>query len=664
MSESRKKILLIEDEPDATEIITGLLKSGEDQFIVECSDRLKTGLERLSKDDIDLVLLDLTLPDSRSLDTLQSVQEQAPDCPIVVLTGTNDESLALQAVKIGAQDYVLKSDLTRQHLMRSIRYALERHHSESILKDNEKRFRALFENSWDGVVLKSVDGLIRYASPAITRILGYAIDQFVGTNSFEYLHPDDRPVVERVMSRLIGQPGSNVTTQFRFAHKDGSWRWVECTTTNRLHDPSVGSVGCNIRDITENKLAEQTLRKREEFFRALIENSWEGVLLLSNTGEIKYSSPSTERILGRPGDEMVRANAFNYMHTDDLERVQHKFQMLMASPDQTLTEEFRYRHLDGTWRWIESYGTNLLDTPSVQAIVVNYRDITERKTNEVALRNARDTLEQRVEERTTELVTLNASLTEQIVERTRAEKELQERNQRLASLYEEVSEQRKQLQSLSHRLVEVQEQERRDIARELHDEVGQVLTGLKMNLELIRRASSESSEAHRASFDQAMTQLNDLVSNVRNLSLNLRPAMLDDLGLLPALLWQFDRFSAQTEIRVKFKHSGIDRRFESRIETAIYRIVQEALTNVARHTTVKETSVLLWATNEKIHVQIEDNGNGFNPESVLGDWKSSGLTGMRERAALLGGRLIIESWPETGTTITAELPVEIRLSQK
>lgn len=651
MTASHRKILLIEDEPDATEIIKELIAGADNSYDVDWAQTLGSGLEALDREEIDLILLDLALPDSRELETLIRVQRHAPDCPVVILTATADEAVATQAVKLGAQDYLFKSDLNRQILHRSIRYAIERHSADAALKRSEKRFRALFENSWDGVLLKDSSGVIRYASPAITRILGYGIDEIVGTQALDYLHPDDLPMVERVMSRLESQPGFSLTFEHRFAHRDGTWRWIECTSTNLLDDPSVGSIVCNLRDITENKAAEQTLRKREEFYRALIENSWEGVLLLSSAGRILYSSVSAERILGKPADEVVRENAFAYMHRDDLERVRCDFESLIEGHGRAITGEFRYRHSDGTWRWIEASGVNMLDTPSVQAIVVNYRDITGRKASDAEIRLAKETLEKRVEERTVELLTLNVSLTEQVAERARAERELQERNQRLAALYDEVSEQRRQLQGLSHKLVEVQEQERRDIARELHDEIGQVLTGLKMNLELLRRSSADGER-----FDQSLQQLNELVSMVRNLSLNLRPAMLDDLGLLPTLLWQFDRFSAQTGIRVNFKHSGIEKRFSHQIETAIYRIVQEALTNVARHSNAGETSVLLWASQELINVQIEDHGRGFDPDKVIGDMKSSGLAGMRERAALLGGKLIIESWPESGTTVTAQLP--------
>ncbi|MBI4013342.1 MAG: GAF domain-containing protein [Candidatus Rokubacteria bacterium] len=223
-----------------------------------------------------------------------------------------------------------------------------------------------------------------------------------------------------------------------------------------------------------------------------------------------------------------------------------------------------------------------------------------------------------------------------------------------ARLFEQVRADRERLQSLSRRLVEIQEGERQHIARELHDEIGQVLTGLKLTLEMSARAPAD---AARSSLDEAHALVSDLIARVRELSLNLRPAMLDDLGLLPALLWHVERYTAQTGIRVAFGHEGLEGRLPPDVETAAYRIVQEALTNVARHAGVRTAAVRLWAHQDALGVQVEDSGTGFEPATVLAERASSGLCGMRERAELLGGRLIVESAPGAGTRLWAHLPL-------
>ena len=210
-----------------------------------------------------------------------------------------------------------------------------------------------------------------------------------------------------------------------------------------------------------------------------------------------------------------------------------------------------------------------------------------------------------------------------------------------------------ELQTLSRRLVEVQEAERRHVARELHDEIGQVLTGLKLSLELIPKVPEN---AVKANLEESKNLVNELMGKVREMSLDLRPAMLDDLGLLPTLLWYFERFTARTQVEVGFEHTGLDRRFLPEVETTAYRIVQEALTNVARHAGADGVSVRLWSNDEVLGLSIEDHGAGFDAadESILN--KSNGLAGMRERATLLGGRLTLESAPGLGTNLFAELP--------
>ncbi|MEO6724371.1 MAG: ATP-binding protein, partial [Blastocatellia bacterium] len=271
-----------------------------------------------------------------------------------------------------------------------------------------------------------------------------------------------------------------------------------------------------------------------------------------------------------------------------------------------------------------------------QLLTRSMRYAVERKRSEKVLRRAHDELEQRVRNRTAELSDAIALLSEQIVERRRAEEELRR---------------------LSHRLVEVQESERRNIARELHDEVGQLLTGLKLVIEIAGRVPADQTKNQLL---EGQLLVNELMGRVRDISLDLRPAMLDDLGLMHALLWHLERYTAQTGICVTLAHTGIEaQRLTPEIETAAYRIVQEALTNVARHADVSKVKVSVSADAENLSVQISDPGKGFDPQAALAAGESSGLTGMRERARLLGGKLIIESVMSVGTTVTALLPLEV-----
>jgi signal transduction histidine kinase len=222
-----------------------------------------------------------------------------------------------------------------------------------------------------------------------------------------------------------------------------------------------------------------------------------------------------------------------------------------------------------------------------------------------------------------------------------------------ATLFGQIQADEQDLQRLSQRLVEVQEAERRFLARELHDEIGQALTGLRMILEASANAAPPD---NRRGFEEAQELVRGLLSRVRRLSLELRPSMLDDFGLVPAVLWLIEHYELRTGVRVDFRHAGLDgRRLSQEVETAAYRVVQEALTNVARHAGVADAIVRVCWAQDVLEVQVQDHGRGFDPGQVA--CPATGVQGMRERAALLGGRLSIESAPGRGTCVLAELPV-------
>ncbi|OPY79369.1 MAG: Oxygen sensor histidine kinase NreB [Syntrophorhabdus sp. PtaU1.Bin153] len=233
---------------------------------------------------------------------------------------------------------------------------------------------------------------------------------------------------------------------------------------------------------------------------------------------------------------------------------------------------------------------------------------------------------------------------------------------RNAKLFEQMQRSESQMKELSHRLVNVQEAERRYVAKELHDEIGQVLTGLNLALEM---HAMELGTELSGRLLEAKSTVHKLVTSVRELSLKLRPSMLDDLGLLPTLRWYFERLFNKTRVRVLFQHAHVDgKRFTTEVETAVYRIVQEALTNVARYAKVDEVAVRLWCDNEMIKVQIDDHGVGFDPQSKLQAGNTAGLGGIKERATLLGGSFAIQAQPGSGTCLIAELPIDARAKER
>jgi PAS domain S-box-containing protein len=232
-----------------------------------------------------------------------------------------------------------------------------------------------------------------------------------------------------------------------------------------------------------------------------------------------------------------------------------------------------------------------------------------------------------------------------VTERRRAETALRESEQ---SLQRRVAEATTELRTLSRRLLSVQEEERRFLARELHDEIGQTLTGLGFQL-------GSKGVVHPRRLTEARQIVRELTDQVRQLSMDLRPAALDRYGLLPALQWHVERLHARTGLAVDFGHEGIDRRFPGDVEIAAYRIIQEALTNVARHAETSEAFVRVLADDDRIIVVVRDAGRGFD---VAGMAASKVFGGMRERVALLGGTLAIDAAPGEGTVISAELPLD------
>jgi signal transduction histidine kinase len=234
---------------------------------------------------------------------------------------------------------------------------------------------------------------------------------------------------------------------------------------------------------------------------------------------------------------------------------------------------------------------------------------------------------------------------------SRLERELHQ--QRLAE-----TETRHELEQLSARLVYAQEEERRNLARELHDEVGQALTAIKMDVGVASRSTSMDARA-RAALDEARSIAETTLHSVRDMSQLLHPSMLDDFGLPETLAAYLRSFSKRTGIRAQLTHHGLDARLPADVEVCIYRIVQEALTNVARHSGALTCSVTVGRAEDAVALVIEDSGHGITggADRIVAARRGLGLIGMRERAQALSGRFVIENRVEGGTRITVLLPV-------
>ena len=352
----------------------------------------------------------------------------------------------------------------------------------------------------------------------------------------------------------------------------------------------------------ERAIAEVALRESEERFRTFVDlvpdllwrRDMRGLVTWYNQRWIDYTGQDVAVTHDHGG--------LKFVHPDDQAEVLATFEAAMQKGQPFLCE-YRIRRADGTYRWFQAQAVPVHDAAG------------------------------------------------QIVQWFGAATDVHERRTEREELAERVAESTAQLRALSRQLLRIQEEERRHLARELHDEIGQGLTGLQFQLASALRHGALDSRG----LAEAETIVRDLTSQVSTLSKDLRPAVLDALGLLPALLWHIERYQARTGVTVHLRHQGIERRFAPTVEITAYRVIQEALTNIARHAKARTATIHLLADGGVLTVAIHDDGVGFMPEQVTA---AGGLSGLRERVALLGGSVVIESELGEGASITCELPLE------
>lgn len=492
--------------------------------------------------------------------------------------------------------------------------------------------RELVERSPDGILLVRGDR-IAFANPAAAHLCGAdSPDQLSGRVLVDLFHPDSHvALLERLAQAQAGQAMPLI--EAKILRADGAVTDVE-VAASAVESSRGRAAQIVVRDITRRKGTEAALRESEERLTLAFAGAQEGVFDWNlETGAVVYSARWKE-MLGYADDE-IEPNVSAWerlLHPDDRERARVSDHERVR----TYEGEFRLRHKDGHYVHVLSRGLPVRRQPGgpVVRIVGTHFDLTERKRAEELLRRAHEDLEVRVRERTAELALANHALRDEIGQREHAERARTELHARLAF---------------------AQEDERRRIAREMHDQFGEQLTALELGISLLKTQCSDRPDL-RAQVENLEMVAQQLDRDIEHLVWELRPTALDDLGLRAALTNYVQNWSKRVGIAAELHTSGLlDDRLSSEAETTLYRIAQEALTNAAKHSRATSVEVILERRPDHVLLIVEDDGVGFDLGEASAAGRGFGLQGMEERAALGGASLEIESSAGKGTTILVRM---------
>jgi two-component system cell cycle sensor histidine kinase/response regulator CckA len=379
------RVLLVEDNPaDARLLQEALVDVGVRRSVDLVNvTRLSAAIELLSREQFDVILLDLSLPDEHGIDTLLRVRAHAPSLPIVVLSGMDDEALMIRAVREGAQDYLVKGIMDGHVVVRAMRYAMERKHAIEALQRREEHFRSLIEQALDLISILNSDGTIRYASPSHERLLGYRSDELIGANVLSFVHSED---VSAVAEAFQGEGVTN-SIECRFRHKNGSWRVLDIFGRNLYHVPSVEGVVVNARDVTERKHVENALREANQTLRAVIHTSPLAIYSTDLEGRVKSWNRAAYRTFGWAEWELLDQPVPHF--ADDVEQILRKRFEQAERAETDIAIQTRCHRKDGSALDVNIWSALLRDgAGSIKGIVDVVADVTERKRLEELLHHS------------------------------------------------------------------------------------------------------------------------------------------------------------------------------------------------------------------------------------------------------------------------------------
>ena len=477
---------------------------------------------------------------------------------------------------------------------------------EEKLSKSEMLFSQLWEISVDGMRLTDEDGIIIMVNYAYCRIVELSKDELVNKPFSNVYHSSEQ---ESVLS-MYKQDTLNNAIKTHFERENTLWnrkkRWFEFSNSF-LNIPDAGKITLSvIKDITERKRSELELVENENKFRMLFNNANDVVFVTQFTEDKAYGdfievNDIACKRLGYTKKEFLGLSPSAIVEPKYIEEFNSWMERLLT--DKHVIFEIVHKAKDKRLIPVE-ISSHLFNYENKLTILSIARDITERKQAEEKLKR-------------TSLV----------------------------------------LRNLASHLQTVREDERSMIAREVHDELGQVLTVLKIHVSLLSNKLREDQGDLKEKINTILKFIDDTVETVQRITSKLRPGILDELGLVPAIEWQTEEFKKVTGIRCSISLPSYEIKLDEDKSTAIFRIFQEALTNVVRHASAKKVSITIKTISKNLLLEVTDNGFGISNEQVKNP-KSLGIISMKERALILGGEVSIEGIPNKGTTVTVQIPLD------
>ena len=645
-SENPPRILLADDNADMRGYMRQLLSQ---EYAVETVADGELALAAARECHPDLIVSDIMMPRLDGFGLLRALRsdEALRSIPVILLSARAGEESRIEGLKAGADDYLVKPFSPRELLARvhshltMARVRQEYGEHERKLRIDAELLAAIVASSDDAMVSKSLDGIITSWNHSAERIFGYTAKEAIGQSIMLIIPPDRRDEETDILARLRRGERVDHFETVRI-QKDGTPVNVSLTISP-IKDSTGRVIGASkvARDITADKRARERERQISAAvlaatakFRAVFEQTTQfagimtsdGTLIEANRLSVDACGYRTEEVLGHPFWETPWWRNF----PESREKIQAATPL--AAKGIPYREILDYSWADGTKRLVDFALYPILDDRGqVLCLHPTGVDITETKRVEESNRRLTETLEAEVRARTVELE--NRSV--------------------------EVLRQSDLLRIFSQRLLQAQDEERRHIARDLHDSAGQTLTVLGMNLaQLIQKAGRKSPElAVEAEKIQEIVQ--QLHREIRTTSYLLHPPLLDEIGLSSALNWYVQGLVERSTLQITLDIPEDFGRLPHAMELAIFRMVQECLTNIHRHSGSKTASIRIARQTDGITVEVQDQGKGIAPEK-LAELQSGGagvgIRGMRERLSPFGGKLTIHS-DSSGTQISVTIPI-------